>query len=167
MNNNYLQHYGVPGMKWGVHRASKSGTNLKKSNREYSSDGKYKEWKKSLEVKSTKSPLAIRKQKKLYKSYDKAVDKDIKEAIRRDDMVNANRMSADRTYAKMAVDRKYAGMTIGQVAIASNVKAGEEFVYDVTKNRKDGTVKVTVNGHTEQYVYDPSGRYVKKRNKQL
>lgn len=41
MNNNYLQHYGVLGMKWGVHRASKSGTNLKKSKYDgWSSDAK-------------------------------------------------------------------------------------------------------------------------------
>lgn len=156
-NSQYIQHYGVPGMKWG-HRKS-YGSNSYKSHKAYK---KLEEYDTKISKKKNPSVRNSIKRRKLYNKYDKKANKDIKKAIKIDDIKSALEISANRTYAKMIVDSNYANMAITDCAKRANVNIGKKFTYKITRNNKLGGVNVNVNGHTENYTYDPNKIFIAK-----
>ena len=156
-NSSYIQHYGVLGMKWG-HRKT-HGSNSYKSNKAYK---KLEEYDTKIAKKKNPSVRNSMKRRKLYNKYDKKANKDIKKAIKNDDIKSALKISANRTYAKMIVDSNYANMAISDCAKRANVNIGKNFTYKITKNNKLGGVNVNVNGHTENYTYDPNKIFIAK-----
>ena len=62
----------------------------------------------------------------------------------------------------MIVDSNYANMAISDCAKRANVNIGKNFTYKITKNNKLGGVNVDVNGHTENYTYDPNKIFITK-----
>ena len=156
-NSPYIQHYGVLGMKWG-HRKS-HGSNSYKSHKAYK---KLEEYDTKIAKKKNPSVRNSMKRRKLYNKYDKKANKDIKKAIKNDDIKAALKISANRTYAKMIVDSNYANMAISDCAKRANVNIGKNFTYKITKNNKLGGVNVNINGHTENYTYDPNKIFIAK-----
>ena len=156
-NSQYIKHYGVPGMKWG-HRKS-YGSNSYKSHKAYK---KLEEYDTKISKKKNPSVRNSIKRRKLYNKYDKKANKDIKKAIKIDDIKSALEISANRTYAKMIVDSNYANMAITDCAKRANVNIGKKFTYKITRNNKLGGVNVNVNGHTENYTYDPNKIFIAK-----
>ena len=99
---------------------------------------------------------------KLYKKFDKASDKDIKKAIKREDTESMAKYSAGRTYMKFLMDGNFFSQALNDAARNSKVDAGKDFTYNVTRNDKLGGVVINVNGNDNFYIYDPSNNIVGK-----
>lgn len=155
MYNNELIHYGVPGMKWG-HRKRY----FYKSDKAYNKMSDYGD--KINDRKKNPTNRNAKKMNRLYAKYDKQANKDIRKSLKSGDMKTASKISAGRTYAKLMVDKNFHDMAIAECARSAKVKAGKDFSYKVTRNDKLGGVTITVNKHSQSYIYDPSNNFVKK-----
>ena len=150
---NELYHYGVKGMKWGVRRKretsfSEDGSDktLKKINKILDTDKKYGQ---------TRTRRQEKKMRKLYEQYDKSVSKDIKKALKENNTKAVNNMVAGRTFMRTLMNRNYLERMISDTAVQANLKAGENFTYNFTRDNEMGGVKVTVNGVSNTYSYLP------------
>ena len=92
---------------------------------------------------------------KLYKKYDKSLEKDIVKAIKKGDTEFINKMMAGRTYLKTMMDSNYLSQTVSNTAVAAKVPVSKNFAYNFLRDNSMGGVRVTVNGHSENYTYIP------------
>lgn len=129
-NDDYLQHYGVPGMKWGVRRRTQLPTsNIR--NRYDAAKANYKSakkvYKKSFNEAYDKSMAAWSPSKKHRQENDARWEKAIKDADK------ANK--AQNSYKKAKQERKYA---INKTYADINKKAsfGERFIYNDATRKK-------------------------------
>lgn len=150
-NNDYLQHYGVKGMKWG-HRKQPtferdgSKRTVKKLNKLIEADKRYG---------PQRTARQSKKINKLYQQYDKSAAKDIKKAVKAGDNKSARSITAGRTYLKAMMDSGFLTKTIGDTAVKANVDVGKDFTYNIMRDDKKGGITVTVNGYSDTYTYLP------------
>lgn len=149
--NDYLMHYGIKGMKWGVRKRPEFQTDgsdktVKKLHKFLDADKKYG---------PIRNAMQDRKVNKLYDQYDKSVAKDIKRAVKTGNTEAVNSMAAGRTYLRSMMDQGFLNNMISDAAIQANVEYGKDFTYNILRDNNMGGVRVTVNDHSSVYTYMP------------
>lgn len=179
-----LQHYGVLGMKWGhrkhnnpVYRPStkinrkslannlKNVNNSRKKVKELKKQSKYKKEIQKMYELDDNMPEIISK-KGASKRYIKKATKAMQAADKNNDIKAFNRIASGRTFVAMLNDQKYMNASVTDAVTRGygTMEVGKDYVYDLVRNRKSGTVDITANGKTSQYMYlnKADRKYAKK-----
>ena len=80
------------------------------------------------------------------------------------DVKAINNMVSGRIYLRMIMDPKFLNMAVNDAAVRANTPMGKELTYNVLRDKELGTVKVTVNGVSSDYVYMPELKNNKSNN---
>lgn len=116
-DSEYLAHYGVKGMKWGVRKSEK-----KASNKEYR-----KKKRKNSSSKKAYNKKTTRRQKTKYTDIENMSTQELQERV--------NRMNLERQYASLLKTQKKA-VAKGKAQTKSLIKQTNEMISDLTKTKK-------------------------------
>lgn len=130
MDDNYLTHYGVPGMKWGVRKAklsssfSETKSKVKESTKQFANKTK-KSAKKYYNTRKNYTQKIDSRKRNKYTDLSNLSDTELRNRI--------NRMQMERQYSSLLKDQKYA------VTVGKNVS--EDIIYKNGKQTLNQLVK--------------------------